>query len=124
MQNLYNMKVKAEIIIIHKTKVFNILRNVTGGIFSFIGFYMIISRNFASGIFMMLAGIALLPAFYKKSRLNKLKHIQIILPLVPIIISIIFIPKNTNNNDVIETNAVTVTHEEEKIEITSLYFKE
>ena len=54
----------------------NVIRNIFGGLFIFIGFAGTFSNELISGIFMMLFGISLLPIFYKKTTLN-IKYIQI-----------------------------------------------
>lgn len=43
------------------------------------------SSGFIAGTFMLLFGISLLPIFYEKIKLN-IKHIQIILPIILILL--------------------------------------
>lgn len=81
---------------------------------------------------MMLFGISLLPVLYKKTELNQIKHIQIILPIILIIIygmSIPDVPNVTDSNIIadIDTNTSTSTNivqEIKNIDITNLKFNE
>ena len=112
--------------IINKSK--NILRNIFGGFFIFIGFFGMIYSSFWAGLFMLMFGISLLPIFYIKTKLN-LKHIQVFLPIFLIVLSIIATPsstKETSNNNTEENtiNEVNEIQENPKIEITKLYFPE
>lgn len=112
--------------IINKSK--NILRNIFGGFFIFIGFFGMIYSSFWAGLFMLMFGISLLPIFYVKTKLN-LKHIQVFLPIFLIVLSIIATPsstKETSNNNTEENtiNEVNEFQENPKIEITKLYFPE
>ena len=112
--------------IINKSK--NILRNIFGGFFIFIGFFGMIYSSFWFGLFMLMFGISLLPIFYVKTKFN-LKHIQVFLPIFLIVLSIIATPsstKETSNNNTEENtiNDVNEIQENPKIEITKLYFTE
>ena len=112
--------------IINKSK--NILRNISGGFFIFIGFFGMIYSSFWAGLFMLMFGISLLPIFYVKTKLN-LKHIQVFLPIFLIVLSIFAMPsptKETSNNNTEENtiNEVNEIQENPKIEITKLYFPE
>ncbi len=95
----------------------NVIRNIFGGLFIFIGFAGTFSNELISGIFMMLFGISLLPIFYKKTTLN-IKYIQIILPLILIFLFGIVTPEST-----IETNT-NIVQEQKNIEISELKFNE
>lgn len=112
--------------IINKSK--NILRNISGGFFIFIGFLGMVYSSFWAGLFMLMFGISLLPIFYIKTKLN-LKHIQVFLPIFLIVLSIFAMPsptKETSNNNTEENtiNDVNEIQENLKIEITKLYFTE
>ena len=112
--------------IINKSK--NILRNISGVFFIFIGFFGMIYSSFWAGLFMLMFGISLLPIFYVKTKLN-LKHIQVFLPIFLIFLSIFAMPsptKETSNNNTEENtiNDVNEIQENPKIEITKLYFTE
>lgn len=109
--------------IINKSK--NILRNISGGFFIFVGFFGMFYSSFLAGLFMLLFGISLLPIFYTKTKLN-VKHIQVFLPIILIVISIFAMPsstKETSNNN-LETNTTNDIQNNQKIEITKLYFNE
>ena len=82
------------------------------------------SSGFIAGIFMLLFGISLLPIFYEKIKLN-IKHIQIILPIILIFMSIMTMPESTteNNSNINEINT-NIVQEEKSIEITELKFNE
>ena len=101
-----------------------IIRNIFGGLFIFTGFFGMFSSGFIAGIFMLLFGISLLPIFYEKIKLN-IKHIQIILPIILIFMSIMTMPESTteNNSNINETNT-NIVQEEKSIEITELKFNE
>lgn len=103
----------------------NIIRNIIGGFFIFTGFVGMFSSGFWAGIFMMLFGISLLPIFYEKVKLDNIKHIQIILPIVLMIISVMVMPEATTEtkSDINEVDT-NVIQENKKIEITNLKFKE
>ena len=112
--------------IINKSK--NILRNISGVFFIFIGFFGMIYSSFWAGLFMLMFGISLLPIFYVKTKLN-LKHIQVFLPIFLIFLSIFAMPsptKETSNNNTEENtiNDVNEIQDNPKIEITKLYFTE
>ena len=112
--------------IINKSK--NILRNISGVFFIFIGFFGMIYISFWAGLFMLMFVISLLPIFYVKTKLN-LKHIQVFLPIFLIFLSIFAMPsptKETSNNNTEENtiNDVNEIQENPKIEITKLYFTE
>ena len=112
--------------IINKSK--NILRNISGGFFIFIGFLGMVYSSFWAGLFMLMFGISLLPIFYIKTKLN-LKHIQVFLPIFLIVLSIFAMPsptKETSNNNTEENtiNDVNEIQENLKIEIKKLYFTE
>lgn len=104
-----------------------ILRNIFGGFFIIAGLCGICSNDFLAGFFMMLFGITLLPIVYEKTKLNKVKYIQIILPIICIIISIMNMPDVTNenntNSNITETNT-NIIQKNENIEITNLKFNE
>ena len=112
--------------IINKSK--NILRNISGVFFIFIGFFGMIYSSFWAGLFMLMFVISLLPIFYVKTKLN-LKHIQVFLPIFLIFLSIFAMPsptKETSNNNTEENtiNDINEIQENPKIEITKLYFTE
>lgn len=100
----------------------NIIRNIFGGFFIFGGFCGICVNDFLAGFFMMLFGISLLPIVYEKTKLSKVKYIQIILPIILIFISIINMPE-VPSEDNTNTNA-NIAQENGNIEITNLKFNE
>ena len=102
----------------------SVIRNIIGGFFIFTGFVGMFSSGFIAGIFMILFGVSLLPIFYEKIKLN-IKHIQIILPIILIFMSVMTMPKATteNNSNINETNT-NIVQEEKNIEITELKFNE
>ena len=81
---------------------------------------------------MMLFGISLLPVLYKKTKLNQIKHIQIILPIILIIIygmSMPDVPNVTYTNIIadVDTNtsiSTNIVQETKNIDITNLKFNE
>ena len=107
-----------------KSRINRIIRNIFGGLFIFTGFFGMFSSGFIAGIFMLLFGISLLPIFYEKIKLN-IKHIQIILPIILIFMSIMTMPESTteNNSNINEINT-NIVQEEKSIEITELKFNE
>ena len=106
-----------------KRNVGKIIRNIFGGIFIVTGFSGINSGEFLSGLFMMLFGISLLPIFYEKTKLN-IKHIQVILPIIIIIITGLCMPQSTtvNNTSINETN-INI-QENKNTQVTKLQFNE
>ena len=107
-----------------KSRINRIIRNIFGGLFIFTGFFGMFYSGFIAGIFMLLFGISLLPIFYEKIKLN-IKHIQIILPIILIFMSIMTMPESTteNNSNINEINT-NIVQEEKSIEITELKFNE
>ena len=107
-----------------KSRINRIIRNIFGGLFICTGFFGMFSSGFIAGIFMLLFGISLLPIFYEKIKLN-IKHIQIILPIILIFMSIMTMPESTteNNSNINEINT-NIVQEEKSIEITELKFNE
>ena len=102
----------------------SVIRNIIGGFFIFTGFVGMFSSGLLAGIFMLLFGVSLLPIFYEKVKLN-IKHIQIILPIILIFMSVMTMPEATTetNSNINETNA-NIIQEEKNIEITELKFNE
>lgn len=102
-------------------KVVNILRNILGGFFAFIGLVYMFSGEVMTSIVMMLFGISLTHIFYEKIKLN-IKHIQIILPIILMIIFIIVAPKTPNQttnetqNDALKENTKNVVQDNKEIE--------
>ncbi len=107
---------------ISKTKVFSVLRNILGGILAFIGIAGIIAGNVLAGIFMILSGVAVFPLLYQKTKLNKFKYIQIILPISLLIITILCIVKNNPIEDTSVEIQTTTSAENQEIEIDKLQF--
>ena len=107
---------------ISKTKVFSVLRNILGGILAFIGIAGIIAGNVLAGIFMILSGVAVLPLLYQKTKLNKIKYIQIILPISLLMITILCIAKNNPIEDTSVEIKTTTSAENQEIEIDKLQF--
>lgn len=110
-------------------KIFNVIRDIFGAIFIIIGLGGLTSGSIASGIFMMLTGVALLPILYRKINFKKFKYAPIILPIIFLITSIVFMPSKESDAEPIETNTIVSqeenqTEEEKKIEIESLHFNE
>lgn len=113
-------------------KVSNVLRYICGVFFILTGFSGMLINNILAGFFMMLFGISLLPVLYKKTKLNQIKHIQIILPIILIIIygmSIPDVPNVTNSNIIadVDTNtsiSTNIVQETKNIDITNLKFNE
>lgn len=104
----------------------SIIRNIFGVLFAFAGVNSMFSGDFASGIFMTLFGISLLPIFYEKTKLNK-KHIQIILPIILMLGLGVVEQKSTietNNNININENNTNMVQEEKNDDITNLRFSE
>lgn len=103
----------------------NIIRNIFGGFFIFIGITGILSGSLLAGIFVLLFGVSLFPNFYEKTKLNKVKYIQIILPIMLMIIFVITMPNETKetNSNINEPDA-NVGQDNKNIEITRLYFNE
>lgn len=87
-------------------------------------------NNILAGFFMMLFGISLLPVLYKKTKLNPIKHIQIILPIILIIIygiSMPDVPNVTDTNiiaDLYTNTSTNIVQEIKNIDITNLKFNE
>lgn len=102
----------------------DVIKNIIGAFFVFIGFFGMFSSGVLSGILMMLFGISLLPIVYEKTSLNKYKHIQIILPIALIILFAISLPKTTtqtnSNLNITEENDI----KEEIIQVSTLIFNE
>ena len=107
-----------------KSRINRIIRNIFGGLFICTGFLGMFYSGFIAGIFILLFGISLLPIFYEKIKLN-IKHIQIILPIILIFMSIMTMPESTieNNSNINEINT-NIVQEEKSIEITELKFNE
>lgn len=110
-------------------KIFNVIRDIFGAIFIIIGLGGLTSGIIASGIFMMLTGVALLPILYRKINFKKFKYAPIVLPIIFLITSIVFMPSKESDAEPIETNTTVSqeenqTEEEKKIEIESLNFNE
>ena len=104
----------------------SIIRNIFGVLFAFAGVNSMFSGDFASGTFMTLFGISLLPIFYEKTKLNK-KHIQIILPIILMLGLGVVEQKSTietNNNININENNTNMVQEEKNDGITNLRFSE
>ena len=107
---------------ISKTKVFSVLRNILGGVLAFIGFCGIVSGNVLAGIFMILSGVSVFPLLYQKTKLNKFKYIQIILPISLLMITILCIVKNNPIEDTSVEIKTTTSAENQEIEIDKLQF--
>lgn len=113
-------------------KVSNVLRYIFGVFFILTGFSGMLINNIWAGFFMMLFGISLLPVLYKKTKLNKVKHIQIILPIILIIIYGITMPDVPNvpdtniiaNIDTTTSITTNIVQETKNIDITNLNFNE
>lgn len=107
-----------------KKSIKDIIRNVVGGFFIFIGFCFICSSYFLSGILMMLFGISLFSIVYKKTNLYKYKSVQIILPIILIILYLIFGPRTiTQKNSDLNTKEKS-DMKEEVVQVSSLIFDE
>ena len=119
---IYIIFLGRRIIMISKTKVFSVLRNILGGILAFIGIAGIIAGNVLAGIFMILSGVAVLPLLYQKTKLNKIKYIQIILPISLLMITILCIAKNNPIEDTSVEIKTTTSAENQEIEIDKLQF--
>lgn len=108
----------------------NIVRYICGVFFILTGFSGMLMNDFLAGFFMMLFGISLLPVLYKKTKLNQVKHIQIILPIILIIISGISMPEATNvrytnvSTDTSTNISMNTLQESKKVEIANLKFNE
>ena len=102
----------------------NLIRNIFGGLFIFLGFSEICIAEIITGIFMILIGISLLPVFYEKTKLN-IKCIQIILPILLILLmGMTGLKSTTNNNDNIKLMDINILEESKNIEISELKFNE
>lgn len=102
-------------------KVVNILKNILGGFFVFIGLAYMFSGEVMTSIVMMLFGISLTHIFYEKIKLT-IKHIQIILPIILMIIFIIVAPKTSNQTinetqkDALKENTKNVVQDNKEVE--------
>lgn len=113
-------------------RISNVLRYICGVFFILTGFSGMLINNILAGFFMMLFGISLLPVLYKKTKLNQIKHIQIILPIILIIIYGMSMPDvlNVTYTNIIadvDTNtsiSTNIVQETKNIDITNLKFNE